>query len=140
MPRPYTAWWTRYGPERVATAEALLREYRGYLERRVDWHRRHCGPDVDWDAVVWEAAYHAAFACRCGSGRGFVTLFGQALRWQRAKALATLTRRARRLRRVDLTAGDDLGELIDARHWYLPPAPSDPLPTPHTPPPSADHA
>ena len=96
--RPYTAWWLRY-PGRESSAIDLLRQYRPAVEREIErCEQRWPTGGVDWATVLWDAAYRAAWRC---DGPPFWPLLKQSLIWKRRVSLATIARRAKRLRQVD---------------------------------------
>lgn len=104
MSRPYTAWWNRTtynSPESVAQQ---LRRFRRAIEGRVTWYERQFPGDVDWEPLVWDAAYRAAFMCYPGA---FWKVFKKTVWWLTAPYVARHRRRADKLVRLQMDEIDE---------------------------------
>jgi hypothetical protein len=104
MPLPRSAWWARPDSNLPESAATDLRRFRHAIERRITWYERLYPGEVDWEPVVWEAAYRAAFLCHDGR---FWALFRVQL-WKQARDYVQRHhRRKTKLRRHSL---DDIEE------------------------------
>jgi hypothetical protein len=81
MPTARVAWWTRPGSNSPEIAAALLIQFRPAIEGRIAWYARKYPGEVDWEPVVWDAAYRTAF---CAYDGRFWTLFTTVV-WQRTQ-------------------------------------------------------
>lgn len=115
MPRPQTAFWTLPGKADDETAAALLVKWESAIHRRVTWYERTYPGEVDWESVIWMAAYRAAYAFR--PGNGFWQLLKLCVDRGIINPLARRHRRNAKLRRVDT----DLDvRLYYREHWDVP--------------------
>ena len=111
MGRKLTAWWAKPGRASPETAEQLLRDWRPAIERRISWYERQYPGEVDWEPVIWDGAYRAAFSYRPGDG--FWKLLERAIWHRTTNSIARhKRRRAKLVKRALIT------DRIDDRFFY----------------------
>ena len=106
MARPMSAWWQSPLMRVTPESESLLLRFRPMIEHAIYTYSRRYPGDVDWDTVVWDAAYRTAF--RVESQAGFVDLFKTIL-WKRAaNFVARHARRRAKLTRQPMACLESL--------------------------------
>ncbi len=107
MARKLTKWWL--GPKMGPTqrAEYLLGRYKALIEHSIYTYSRRYPGEVDWEPIVWDAAYRTAFRLDGGEA-GFIPLFKTILWRLTANYVARHGRRRAKLMRQPMTDLDSI--------------------------------